>query len=1639
MLEIKGYRDFQWIAETPRALVHRALHEQTGQPVVIKVLKVHQPSPSEIARFRHEFELVRKLDLEGVVQLLDLIFQEDRLALVMEDFGGLSLKQYLKGAMPLERFLDLAVRLAEVVRDIHQRHVIHRDIKPGNILYNPDTHMVKLTDFGIAIEATAGSEGQTFEGSLAYMSPEQTGRLNRGVDYRTDFYSLGATFYEMLTGGPPFAARQPMELVHAHIAREPVPPHRLNPRIPEVVAAIVLRLLAKSAEERYQSGQGLLFDLKHCQDELAQTGRISAFELARRDIAPKFHIPQVLVGREAELADLRAAFERAATGTVEIVMVTGEAGIGKSALINEILKPIVARRGYFINGKYDPLRQNVPYSAIIQALQGLARQLLRESEGRVDFWRDHMLEALGSNGRIMTDMVPEIERIIGPQPEVPVLPPEEAQNRFTMVLRHFMRIFADREHPLVLFLDDLQWADPASLDLLQTLLLDRQLRACLFIGAFRADEVGSHHPLRLALDHMAAAKVRITAIELKALDLESITRLLAVLLRCDTDQSRPLAALVHQKTLGNPFFYNQFLKSLYEDHYLRLDPAAGWQWEAAAIQKVQVTDNVVRYMAEKLRHLPPAPLALIQIAACIGNRFDIETLAAVSGHSLEAVLDILDTLVREGLITWRGQLCRFHHDRIHEAAYSLLGGPEQQALHYRIGRLALDGASAEVLRHQVFYIADQLNKARAEIKTPDESLQLAQINLKAGVKAKEATAYDAAVDYLHRGLDLLPPECWRDHYSLTYALHMEQMECQYLARNFPAAENLFGIITAHASGKIDQATAYNAMIVLYTHTRPPEEAIALGLSALRLFGIRLKSNMGQTKVLCELVKARWRLGKISLEEIERLPMMTDPERIAYHKLLFNIGTPAYFLNPNLFAFLVLKGVNEALGHGLPDHAAVTFMSMATLIENVLGDYATGFEMAQMALRLNQRIDNRKLSGMVHHIYAYFIQHWNRHAKHDLPVFRQVYQRCLEHGNFIYAGHGVNAATDCRLMIGEALGSILKDNEKYKSLMARIKDPFIAGQFALHAQLIRSLKGLGPDSLNLSGPGFDESAYLNKLRADNHKFGLCFTLLPKARLLYLFGRLEEARAAAEEVLRHIPASMGTLTMAEYYFYYSLILAAQLANAATPDKNRLRQMIANNQRKLASWAGRCPENFRHKHDLVQAEWMAAGTRFREAPDYYHAAIRGARQNEYIHEEALACERLALYYLRHNALEEARVFMQRAHECYGLWGAAAKQRDIETRYAGLLPVRPPAAEGDTGLQAHTTQSSDKHLDLVAVMQVSQAISSEIMLDQLLQKTLHLAMTNAGAERGFLILQDEGRLDIAAWEDVNPTTAPLTLPLALDECQRLCHAMVHFVLRSHEPVILAQAAKEGAYANDPYIVRQQCKSMLCMPILNKGRLTGILYMENNLTTNAFTAQRLEILAIIASQAAISLENARLFEMATTDGLTKLFTHRYFQHLLDQEITRSQRYDRPFSLAMVDIDHFKQFNDSYGHQLGDDVLRRVARGLRENLRGVDMAARYGGEEFALILPETDLPQALRACEKIRALVSAIPIAHGGQALYVTVSIGVATFPHHATDKEALIGSADTALYASKRAGRNRVTAGEKSMFRFDRRQASAG
>jgi predicted ATPase/serine phosphatase RsbU (regulator of sigma subunit)/tRNA A-37 threonylcarbamoyl transferase component Bud32 len=1471
MKTISPYVLDEKIHESRNSLVYRGHKENESKNVIIKVLRTQYPTPSELARFRQEYRLIKNLTIDGIIKTYDLVEDADRYAIIEEDFDGISLKKFIKTKKPdVTSFLHTAIKISETLGILHKNNIIHLDIKPDNILVNEKSGAVKITDFGISAALTHANDEiynpDVIEGTLAYMSPEQTGRMNRTVDYRTDLYSLGITFYEMLTGEVPFKSKDPMELIHSHIARQPTPPRELNPSTPPVISAIIMKLLSKTPEERYQNSLGLAADINECLNQLTQNNKIGMFPLATKDISTKFNIPQTLIGRSGEIEELMQSFERIDSGRCEIMLVTGNPGIGKSALINEIRKPIIAKKGFFISGKYDQFRRDVPYSSIIQAFQWLVKQILVQSDENLRMYKERLINALGNIGKVITDVIPQVELIVGKQPDIPGLGPEETQNRFNLVLRNFTNVFATKESPLVLLLDDLQWADPASLQLIKTIVTQRENIFLLFLGAYRDNEVSQSHPLIITLDEIRKKGVPINTIHLQPLKPEDVNALTANALRRDAKMTIPLGRLIYDKTNGNPFFVNQFLKTLYDERMIEYDSRSGWKWDIEKITQMQVTDNVVELMAGKISKLPENTRKMLKICACIGNRFDLAMISLVSGTSIEKTLEYLTVAIEEGLVGLHGDNYRFHHDRIQEAAYSLIPEEEKAKMHYRIGRNVLATTSNENLFEMIFYIVDQLNNGRTLIRDQIDRTELARLNRMAGVKAKKSTAYGSAVRYLIMGIELLPEQSWEADYELTYSLFRERMECEYLTGNFEVAVSLFDIVTQNSKTVVDRANAYGIMVILYTNIGNYKEAIKFGLEGLDMVGHHLPKKPGKIHVLLGLIRLRLNFGNRKIEDIVNLPIDTDPERIAIGDLSFGTGTAAYYVDTNLFTIIVIKLTTMFLKYGNIESAPPGWIAISPIIGSVLGHYNESYRFARAAMNLNEKNITLKFNCKVNYLFAYFSLHWTRHAREDMQYFREAYRYGLESGDLIFCGYSITCLFAYRVMMGNNLDDIFTEYRKYENFQLSVKDPLVAGIFRENMWLYLNLKGLTETRSILNYGEYDEENEIKKYREANNFLCVFLHLLARIRIQYLAGNYFECVEIAVEMEKIIVVVIGSLFVPEFYFYYSLALAAKYKSVSAARKLEYRIKLAHNQKKMRTWAKFCPENFLHKYLLVKAETARCRGKHKTAVSLYDQAIKSARDNQYTQNEAIASELAALFMRETGNVNGAQEYMKQAHYGYIRWGATSKANDLMEKYSDIIgETAKKAADIDKTIDTDSTTlktgaAGIQTLDLTTVIKTSQTLSGEIDLRRLLSTIMKLSIENAGAQHGYLILENDAdkKLYIEAAGQTDETVEVLK-SIPFDDNDSLSEGIVNYVHKTGENIVLNDAASDQRFIKDPYIIANRPKSILCTPIRHKGAMSGILYLENNLTTNAFTPERLALLQILSAQAAISIENSRL------------------------------------------------------------------------------------------------------------------------------------------------------------------------------------
>jgi len=1493
--------------EGVNTVIYRGVRESEQTQVIVKAIKAEYPTIEEIARLRHEYKILKTLDMAGIVKAHSLEKHNNGLALILEDFGGKSLKNLIAVKhLEISEFLSLAIHLAQTLAQLHENKIIHKDIKPQNIIINSKTDKIKIIDFSISTYLERENQSLTnpnlLEGTLAYMSPEQTGRMNRSIDYRTDFYSLGVTFYEILTGKLPHQASDLLELIHCHIAKRPVPPHEHIPEIPKAISDIVMKLLAKTAEDRYQSALGLKADLEMCRHQLQTHGKIGHFSIGKRDKFGQFLIPQKLYGREQEVATLMEAFERVSGGNSELMLVSGYSGIGKSSLVNEVQKPIVRQRGYFISGKFDQLKRNIPYASLIQAFAGLMRHLLTESSEKLAIWKEQLLEALGSNGQVIVDVIPEVELIVGPQGAVPQLGPSESQNRFNRVFKQFIHVFTKPSHPLVVFLDDLQWADSASLKLIHLLICDADSKYLLLMGAYRDNEVSPTHPLMLTLDEIQKNGAVVNNITLRPLDIGNVSLLVADTLNASSvprNRVSKLAELLFNKTQGNPFFLTQMFATLHQEKLLTFEFSAGcWQWSLNQIQAVGITDyNVVELIARNIQKLSEETQDVLKLAACIGDKFNLDVLAIVNEKSQsETAADLWEAL-QAGLVLPLSEAYKiplvftseemsregkerivpdspllssspaplpysyyapiaykFLHDRVQQAAYSLIPESQKQQTHLKIGELLLQHTPADEIEENIFEIVNQLNVGAGFITDQAEKDRLARLNLIAGRKAKASSAYEAAVTQLRVGLELLAENSWQSNYDLTLALYVEAVEAEYINTNYEKSAILAEIVLQQATTLLEKVKVYELQIQFYMAQNQMLKAIDTGMQVLDMLGVSLSNDEGNGGFVVELP---------NIADLDNLPEMTDPYKIAALSILTSLFSPVLTANPAMLLPLAVTMVKICLEYGYSSLAAFAYAFYSLILCSAIGDIDAGYQSGNLALKLLNKFNATSLKCRVNELFYGFVIHWKEPAKKALVPLLSASQIGLETGDIEYAGYCVTVYCASIFFTGEQLDIIEEQQEQYLDLVFKLKQDYSIYYIQIFHQLTLNLQNESEAKCQLAGKSFNETQMLPVFIETNNRILLFITYLAKTILLYLFKEPKNAVANASLAAEHAVSVMGMVVTAPHNFYYSLALLAVYPQASHAEQQQYISLVEANQEKMQKWAFHAPSNFQHKYELVEAEKARVLGKIGKAMEYYDASIQGAREQGYIQEEALANELAAEFYFSRGREKIAEIYLTDAYYGYVRWGAKAKVQDLSEEYpeffSRILTKEAPRFDVSRTTSS-TTTGSFVALDFASVMKSSQAISGEIVLESLLSKLLKIAIENAGAEKSYLILEKDGQLVVEGTASIDNNEVVLLQSTPIKNTHNLPSSLLNYVVRTQESVVLNDASQEGIFTRDSYIVNAQPKSVLCMPIVYKGKLIGLLYLENNLTRSAFTPDRLEVLTAICSQAAISLENARLY-----------------------------------------------------------------------------------------------------------------------------------------------------------------------------------
>jgi PAS domain S-box-containing protein len=1439
-----------------------ALYRGSGNGLApILLVAAEETSLGSIQRLEHEYALKGELDADWAARPVALTHYNGRMALMLEDPGGVPLDRLLGRPLDVSLFLRIAIPLAGALRHVHERGLIHKDIKPANILVDSASGGVWLTGFGIASrlprERQAPAPPEVIAGTLAYMAPEQTGRMNRSVDSRSDLYALGITFYEMLTGQLPFTAADPMEWVHCHIARQPMPPNEQIAGIPAPLSAIVMKLLAKTAEDRYQTAAGTEADLRRNQAELETHGLIDAFPLGSHDLSDRLLIPEKLYGREREIDALLAAFDRVvAHGTPELVLVSGYSGVGKSSVVNELHKALLPPRGLFASGKFDQYKRDIPYATLAQAFQTLIRQILAKSEAEVDSWRNSLSEAIGPNGQLIVNFIPEVEFVIGKQAPVPDLPPQDAQNRFQMVFRRFVGVFARQEHPLALFLDDLQWQDAATLELLEHLVTDPDVRHLLLVGAYRDNEVSLYHPLMRTLDAIRKAGARIQEVLLAPLEVDDVGRLLVDSLHCNRDSAHALAQLVHERTGGNPFFAIQFLTGLAEEGLLAFDAnAAAWISDLARIRAKRYTDNVVEFMVAKLKRLPDATQQALQQLACLGNVAEIATLTLVRGISEDGIHTALWEAARTGLILRLDSSYAFLHDRVQEAAYALIPENERAEAHLRVGRVLASRAPSEELEEKIFEIVNQLDRGAALIHSREERDWVAELNLIAGKRAKTSTAYASALNYLAAGRALLTEDSWQRQYELVFSIEYHWAECELLTADLAAAEERLIMLSHRAGNLIDIAAVACLRLTLYTTLDRSDRGVEVCLEYLQRSGVHWSPHPITDEVQREYDRIWQQVGSRSIEELVDLPLMRNPEVHATLDVLTEVVTPALFTDKNLLSLVICRMVNLSLEHGNSDGSCFAYVWFGMILGPHFGDYRTGFRFGRLGYDLVEKRGLHRYQARAYMSFGNLVMPWTRHVQTGRDLVRRAFDAAIKIGDLTFAAYSCNNLNTNLLATGDSLGDAQREADNGLDFARKARFGLVIDIITAQLGLIRTLRGLTPEFGSFNDEGFNERQFEDHLQSDPRlALPECWYWVRKLQARVYANDYASAIEASSKAQPLLWTSPSFFEVAEYYFYDALARAAQCDAASAGERALHLETLTAHHKQLEVWAENCPENFANRATLVAAEIARLEGRALDAMDLYEQAIRSARANGFVHNEALAYELAARFYAARGFEEFAHVYLRNARYGYLRWGADGKVRQLERLHPYLCEA-PAAASATATIGARVEQ-----LDVGTVLKAAQAVSGEIVLAKLIERLMRIAVEHAGAERGLLILFQGDEPRIAAEAMTGRGQVEVTLRQTAVSPAELPESVLRYVIRTQESVIIDDALAQNAFSADEYIGRKYARSVLCLPMVKQSTLIGVLYLENNLASHVFTPARISVLEFLESQAAISLENARLY-----------------------------------------------------------------------------------------------------------------------------------------------------------------------------------
>jgi len=1693
-VNFSDFKIIEKIYESDISIIYRAVTLTDLTPVIIKTLNRDYPTPVELSQFRREYEVSQELKgIKNVWQTQSLLQIHNTLVIVGNDIEGISLKKWLKlnTDINIKTRLDIALSLVDALKALHLNHLIHKDITPDNIIFNEDTKTIQIIDFGIASLLT--NEFHDFqnvnqlEGTLCYISPEQTGRINRKLDYRSDLYSYGVVLYELFSGSLPFKEQQELALVHAHISKQAITPREVNCNIPKALSNIIMKLLAKSADARYQSCDGIIADLNICSYELKLNNQDFDFKIGVNDCLQVFNLPQKLYGRQKQIKTILNSFFNICNSKAEVLFILGQSGTGKTALVQEIYKPLTSTSGFFISGKFDQFQKNIPFYAWSQALNELVHLLLKEKEDVLSYWKEIIQKSVGDLGKVITQVVPSLELIIGNQPDVTLLSSTQAYNRFNYVFIKFLTSLATKKFPLVIFIDDWQWADNASLSLLKRVCDEMQDSSLLLINAYRDNEVDDAHTLSLVRSHICSSPINNQDIRLENLTYQDVFNLISEMLNSPIAID-DLVKLVFNKTAGNAFFLMQFLETLKEKKLILFDKHnASWYWHHDELHKENMTSNVIELLSQKLLTLPENTQQALKLAASINNRFSLKMLSSVVGTPQNITAQALEPALLEGIIRpldlnyryatqkviFQDVKYRFAHDNLQQAAYALLPKELKTKTHLQIAQTLEAKLSQEEKQKELFSIVNHYNIAKELIKTESSIHNLINLNIEAGKKAMDSTAFSSALSYFERAIELLPEDPWISLQDICSQLLMLAAETALLEKQYSKMELWINELLAHTRLPIEQASIWALRLQAYTAQNRLEEAVDASHTALSFLNVNLAIKPSSPTVMYELFKTKFKLRNHTSKSLLELQKMTDPSDLLTMRILGLTIPSAYWTSQNLVAVIVFKMTQFSVELGYSPMTGYAFSWWGITESALLNKISSGTKFGDLGIEIAKKYDLQLQQPLF--FMGWMLQNFEKPLISSIDTLAEAYEVSLEKGDNEYASYALNNSVQAKFNSAKPLDELIADMQKSHKTLKGFG--YTSSQYwhDICWQTAKNLYEACDEPTILCGNAYNEHFMLKlHLKAKDHSTLFLF-YFNKLLLSVFFNENKNAIEYAKKGRKYLKAGAGMYAFAAFHFYESLALLKNIK--ASPDKKRKNlKQVKNNQIKLKHWAQYAPDNYLHKWQLVEAEYYNVLGKTEKAMMLYSNAISNAEKVNLQHEQALAHELTAKFYLSLNQVRLAISDIKQAYYLYRNWHAHNKASEIEKEFISIMPNLSQPDLNTQLNQTRKTHSSDG-LDLTSLIKSSQMMTKEIELESLTKISLKIIMENAGADRGFLFLSQESEsLSLQAFGWVESLSLNITSIQESDEQilkSMLPLSIINYVTRTNTDLVIENVTQDKVFSDDEYFDSHAVFSCFCHCIMHQGKQIGILYLENSLLQGAFSNKQIEMIELLSSQAAISIvnshffsqlegkvlsrtselqaslekqellnhelltsnkklddthqklqhANSKLLKLANTDGLTNLANRRQFNQRLEDEFNRGRRLEQPLTLLFCDIDNFKSFNDAFGHVEGDEVLKQVAKAIESLfVRSSDLTARYGGEEFSIILPDIDKKQAGMMAQRLNQVIAELNIAHSGNLPHnkITLSIGSYTLvPTIDTNTKELLEGADKAVYAAKHRGRH--------------------